>query len=90
MVKKAVMEAASEVKWTLDDGKSIHKPQIWFVEFGDSSLSFELVVWLKAEAIKRPGAVQAAYLWEIENKLCKYGIEILFPQRDLHVRSVFG
>lgn len=60
------------------------------VEFGDSSLNFELVVWLTPEAAKRPGAVQAAYLWEIETKLHEYGIEVPFPQRDLHLRSMFG
>jgi len=65
-------------------------PQVWLVEFGDSSLNFELVVWLNPEAVKRPLAVHAAYLWEIETKLAKYGIEIPFPQRDLHLRSVFG
>ena len=60
------------------------------VQFGDSSLNFELVVWLQAEAVKRPGAVQAAYLWEIDTKLKQHGVEIPFPQRDLHLRSVFG
>ena len=89
LVKKAALEAANEVTWTLSDRKNRH-PQVWFVQFGDSSLNFELVVWLKPEAVKRPSAVQAAYLWEIDTKLKKYGIEIPFPQRDLHVRSVFG
>jgi small-conductance mechanosensitive channel len=90
LVKKAVLEAAHAIKWTLDDNKKSRQPQIWFVEFGDSSLNFELVVWLKADAVKRPGAVKAAYLWEIDSKLKEYGIEIPFPQRDLHLRSVFG
>ena len=58
--------------------------------FGDSSLDFELVVWVRSESVKRPGAVQAAYLWEIESAFRKYGIEIPFPQRDLHLRSAFG
>ena len=89
LVKKAVLEAAEVVKWTLNDKKS-RQPQVWFVEFGDSSLNFELVVWLKPEAVKRPSAVQAAYLWEIETKFKEYEIEIPFPQRDLHLRSVFG
>ncbi len=89
MVKKAVLEAAEEVKWTLINSKN-RQPQVWFVQFGDSSLNFELVVWLKPEAVKRPGAVQAAYLWEIDTKLRKYEIEVPFPQRDLHLRSVFG
>ncbi|MBQ0799377.1 MAG: mechanosensitive ion channel [Porticoccaceae bacterium] len=88
-VKKAALEAADAVTWTLNhDAK--RQPQVWFVQFGDSSLNFELIVWLKAEAVKKPGAVQAAYLWEIDTKLKEHGIEIPFPQRDLHLRSVFG
>jgi small-conductance mechanosensitive channel len=88
-VKKAALEAADHVKWTLK-GIPARLPQVWFVEFGDSSLNFELVVWLTPEAVKRPAAVQAAYLWEIETALTKYDIEIPFPQRDLHLRSMFG
>ncbi len=34
-------------------------------------------------------APHAAYTWEIETALKKYGIEIPFPQRDLHFRSGF-
>ncbi len=89
LVKKAALEAAENVPWTLKKGSS-RQPQVWFVEFGDSSLNFELVVWLTSEAVKRPGSVTAAYLWEIESKLKEYAIEIPFPQRDLHLRSVFG
>ena len=60
---------------------------MWLTGFGDSSLNFELIVWLASEAVKRPGAVQADYMWAIETALGKYHIEIPFPQRDLHVRS---
>jgi small-conductance mechanosensitive channel len=89
LVKKAALEAASEVPFTLAlDGP--RRPQVWLVEFGDSSLNFELVVWLNAEATKRPSAVKAAYLWALDTALCKYGIEIPFPQQDLHIRSLFG
>ena len=89
LVRKAVLEAAENVPWTLKRNKA-RQPQVWFVRFGDSSLDFELVAWLTPEAVKRPGAVNAAYLWEIESKLNEYGIEIPFPQRDLHLRSAFG
>jgi len=89
LVKKAALEAAAQVPFTLDlEGK--RKPQVWLVEFGSSSLNFELVVWLNAEATKRPSAVQAAYLWALETALRKYCIEIPFPQQDLHIRSLFG
>jgi len=86
LVRKAVLDAASRVPHTLDDGS--HKPpQVWLTEFGDSSLNFELVVWLQPEAVNRPSAVRAAFMWEIHTSLEEYGIEIPFPQRDLHIRS---
>jgi small-conductance mechanosensitive channel len=60
------------------------------VEFAESSLNFELVVWLTAEATKRPGAVKAAYTWALDNALRRHGIGIPFPTTDLNVRSLFG
>lgn len=89
VVKQAALEAAAEVPFT-DDQQGRRRPQVWLVEFGDSSLNFELVVWLTAEATKRPGAVKAAYLWALHTALQKHDIEIPFPQRDLNVRSLFG
>ncbi len=89
LVKQAVLEAAGEISYTLQHFPG-REPQVWLVEFGDSSLNFELVVWLSPDAVRRPGAVHAAYTWAIETALGKHGIEIPFPQRDLHVRSFFG
>ncbi len=89
LVRKAVLEAADEVPYTLKTIES-RKPQVWLVQFGDSSLNFELVVWLTPEAVSRPATVSAAYTWEIESALAKYGIEIPFPQRDINIRSFFG
>lgn len=89
LVRKAVLEAAERVPHTLNDG-SHRPPQVWLTEFGDSSLNFELVVWLKPEAVNRPSAVKAAFIWEIHTSLEEYDIEIPFPQRDLHIRSWSG
>jgi small-conductance mechanosensitive channel len=86
LVRKAALEAAGAVRHTLT-GVEARQPQVWLTAFGDSSLDFKLVVWLTSDAVKRPGAVQADYLWAIETALCKYGVEIPFPQRDLHIRS---
>lgn len=89
LVKKAALEAATQVPFTLDlEGP--RKPQVWLVGFGSSSLEFELVVWLNAEATKRPSAVKASYLWALDTALRKYCIDIPFPQQDLHIRSLFG
>lgn len=89
LVKKAALEAAAELPFTLNM-EGPRGARVWLVEFGDSSLNFELVVWLTADATKRPSSVRAAYNWALESALAKYGLEIPFPQRDLHVRSAFG
>jgi small-conductance mechanosensitive channel len=89
LVKKAALEAAAEVRFTLTL-EGARGPRVWLVNFGASSLDFELVVWLNAEATKRPSAVRAAYTWALHTALAKYAIEIPFPQQDLHVRSLFG
>lgn len=57
--------------------------------FGESALNFELLVWPKVEAVKRPAAMFAAYTWAIDDALRAAGIEMPFPQRDIRIRSVF-
>ncbi|MBW2686299.1 MAG: mechanosensitive ion channel, partial [Deltaproteobacteria bacterium] len=61
-------------------------PQVLFLGFGDSSLSFELRVFVR----------HVAQLWRTRHELHmsideafrEAGIEIAFPQRDLHLRSL--
>jgi small-conductance mechanosensitive channel len=88
-VRDAVLKAAHEVPFTLED-TARRKTQVWLVGFGDSGLMFELVVWPTLEAVKRPNAAHAAYTWAIEDALRKGGFEIPLPQQDLRVRGLFG
>ena len=84
-VKAAALRAAGRVKGTvLDPGR---EPDVWLVGFGDSSLDFELVVWVGPELIANPNRNEALYLWAIEDEFRADNIEVPFPQRDLHVRS---
>jgi small-conductance mechanosensitive channel len=85
-VRRAALEAAESTPYTLTERRG-REPQAWLVNFGDSSLDFELVVWVRPAAVKKPQMVRAAYYWELETALRKYGIEIPFPQRDIHVRG---
>ncbi len=85
-VKQAALEAAAEVPFTLSN-EGPRAPQVWLTGFAESSLKFELVVWLNAEATRRVGAVSSAYYWALHTALEKHGIELPFPQRDLHVKS---
>jgi len=86
LVKKAALEAAYNVPHTLKSHR-LREPDVWLTNFGNSSLDFELIVWVLPHAVKKPQRVRAAYYWELETALKKYGIEIPFPQRDLHIRS---
>lgn len=85
-VKSAVLKAASMVDGAITDDPN-RPAEVWLTEFGDSSLNFELVIWVGNELMSRPARTRALFLWEIETQLGEYGIEIPFPQRDLHIRS---
>ena len=58
-------------------------PQALFLGFGESSLDFEIRVFLKAFEDRFP--VSHALHTDINKALDKAGISIPFPQRDLHV-----
>ncbi len=88
-VKAAALDAAAAVPFT-QGLKGRHAPQVWLTGFGDSSLNFELVVWVNAEATRRPSRAQAAYNWALETAIRAHGIEFPWPQRDVRLRSWFG
>jgi small-conductance mechanosensitive channel len=62
-------------------------PDVCFMEFGDSSLNFELRVWTIRQ-VQTPQVLISDLLFAIFRAFREFGIEIPFPQRDLHVRSV--
>jgi small-conductance mechanosensitive channel len=85
LVREAGIAAAKSVEGTVTtEGR---EPDVWLVGFGNSSLDFELIVWVSRNLLVSPGRTQAHYLWALETELGKRGIEIPFPQRDLHLRS---
>jgi small-conductance mechanosensitive channel len=60
-------------------------PQVLFLIFGESSLDFELRVWVRdAEERMR---VTSELHQAIDRSFREAKIEIAFPQRDLHLRS---
>lgn len=69
-----------------DDVLNEPPPEALFVGFGDSSLDFELRVWVSN--IRRRLHVRSEVLIDVERRLTAADIEIPFPQRDLHLRSV--
>src|SRR6478609_2090253 len=82
LVRRKLIEAAEEVPHTLKEPA----PSVFFVEFGDSSLNFELVAW-SDEMSNRPQTYRSDLNFAINRKLSEAGIEIPFPQRDVNIRG---
>ena len=55
---------------------------------GESSVDFELFVWIRGKEILYPKRTVSRFLELIYKTLYEEGIEIPFPQRDIHIRSV--
>lgn len=62
------------------------EPRVRFRLFGDSSLNFELLGWIADPGDR--GRVQHELNCAIYRAFNEAGIQIPFPQRDLHVRSM--
>jgi potassium efflux system protein len=64
------------------------KPKVLFMGFGDSSLNFELRVFVPSVdyLLKTRHELNKA----IDRAFREAGVEIAFPQRDIHVRSIQG
>ncbi len=61
-------------------------PVVRFVEYGDSSINFELLIWIDVRKVPRRNVKSALY-FAIFEQFKKAGIEIPFPQRDVHIKS---
>ncbi len=81
LVKKTLEEIAQKVTWVL----KFPVPQILFSDFADSALIFRLRVWTDIDHML---TVESEIRFEIYRLFNERGIEIAFPQLDLHVRSV--
>lgn len=87
LVREAALAAAREVPFTLTF-EGPNAPQVRLAGFGEWALQFELVVWLDADATRRPGAAIGAYNWALHDALLAHGIRIPLPQRDVHLRNI--
>jgi small-conductance mechanosensitive channel len=62
-------------------------PECLFKGFGDSSLDFELRFWTQTQ-VQTPTRLKSDLYYSIFTRFTEERIEIPFPQRDLHLRSV--
>ena len=60
-------------------------PRVRMRAFGTSSLDFELLCWIPRPEMR--GLVRHELLMEIDRMFRQEGVEIPFPQRDVHIKS---
>ena len=61
------------------------EPAVRFIGFGDSSIDFQLEIWLDDPMLAM--TIKSDLRFMIWKAFAKRNIEIPFPQRDLHLRS---
>ncbi|MDP6438626.1 MAG: mechanosensitive ion channel [Candidatus Brocadiia bacterium] len=61
-------------------------PEVRFMGFGDNALSFQLLAWVRD--VRNYYEAISTLHFEIDREFRARGIEIAFPQRDLHLRTV--
>ena len=61
-------------------------PAVRLMQFGDDGLLFELRAW-SASLVDRKGRLASQLNFAIYDRFRAEGIEIAFPQRDLHIRT---
>jgi small-conductance mechanosensitive channel len=82
LVEKLLLEVASENP----DVLQTPPPGVRFLEFGDSGLLFELRAW-SSSLVHRKGLLISNLNFGILDKFKAHGIEIPYPQRDIHIRT---
>lgn len=80
-VSEALLEAANSVNEVLSEPA----PQVHFDAFGDSALNLQIRVWI--DEPRDQAIIRSRVNFAIERAFRQRGIEIPFPQRDLHIRS---
>jgi len=83
-VRHVLLEVAAEV----DHVCAQPTPRVRFVAFGDSALVFHLLCWIDEPVLR--GACIDALNTAIYKRFQQAGIEIPFPQRDVHLKKEQG
>jgi small-conductance mechanosensitive channel len=81
-VREVLLAVAHENPQTLKEPA----PSVFLDQFGDNSIDFKLMVW-SSEMSHRPSRYRSDINFAIAKKFREAGIELPFPQRDLHIKD---
>jgi small-conductance mechanosensitive channel len=82
-VRDLMLEAAADLERVLKEPK----PSFLLMGFGDNAIDLELRVWIN-DPQNGVASVKSDLFWGIWQRFRDHGLEMPFPQRDLHLKSL--
>ena len=82
LVKEILLAVAADHPRTLNSPPAI----VRLLNFGDSSLDFDVIFW--SRDFLRIEDIKSDIRFEIDKRFRAQGVEIPFPQRDLHIKQL--
>lgn len=87
-VINVILDELEQSDLTYIKGDEQKAPEVWMMAMNSSSLDFELLVWVEWDNKLRPNSFKSEFLILIYEALNKHGIQIPFPQMDLHIKDM--
>jgi len=84
LVRKVLLEIIHDMPDIMDDPA----PRVDFSDFADSALIFRVRFWINSPEFWLTAPTELRF--RIDEEFKKNGIEIAFPQQDIHIRSAPG
>jgi len=84
LVRKILLEIVGDMPEIMNDPA----PRVDFTDFGDSALIFRVRFWIPSPEFWLGAPTELRF--RIDEEFKKNGIEIAFPQQDIHIRSASG
>lgn len=84
---RRIARRAEEIALTVDRVLETPSPRCNLMEFGDNSINYDLRFWINDPA-NGSANVRSDVFMAIWDMLAEEGVEIPFPQRDLHLKTV--
>jgi small-conductance mechanosensitive channel len=82
LAQKLMIQAASEAPRVMQN----RPPKVWLIAFGESSVDHEILVWI-SDPEQGVGSVRSDILNRVWELFRENGIDLPFPQRDLHIKD---
>lgn len=82
LAERLMLEAARQVPRVLDDPAA----SVWLLAFGENAIQFEVQIWIN-DPEEGIGNVRSDLLKRMWRLFRENGVQIPYPQRDIHIRE---